>query len=203
MYNIEGTIWIKKYLGGIKGKSVVEFGNQHIWKPAMERFGIKYEIARDWYINDLGASRYECIDINKKDGALNINLTSEISDKSLLNQFDIVTNIGTLEHIGKSCEKQWNGFRNAVLLAKDGGLILHKLVPAGQWQDHCLVWYIDGIGKVLAENLDCELLEESRINLLTLNPEADYLCVALKKNKSVKIPKKPPDEFCDKLWTIL
>ena len=181
MYNIEGANWILEQVGQLEGLRVCEFGNQHVWEHAMRRLEIPYPIARDW-MEEEAVYEYVSLDMNGEDGALKVDLTKPLGDPALLSRFDLVTNIGTTEHCGKENKKQWQAFCTSVNICKPGGLILHQLPPAGQWLDHCDVWYKDGLGQILAERLDCELIVEERVNLPTLNPNVDYLCIALRRS---------------------
>jgi hypothetical protein len=195
MYNIEGAIWIKKYIGDVKGKSILEFGNQHIWEHAKKVMKTDFDVAKQYY-ESLGA-KYVSIDINGQDGALIIDLTKPLPEEYayLNNSFDYVTNIGTTEHFkNNSAIAQWQAFKTAIDLAKVGGIVLHQLPPKGMWLDHCAIWYNDGFGVVLKETMNCELIIEERFNLPTLNPGIDYLCIALRKTSNV-VPSEYPDLF--------
>lgn len=187
-------------MGEIWGRSILEFGNQCIWEHAKIPLGTTRDVARNWFL-DLGVKEYISLDVNKRDGALPIDLTQEIPNEfiHLVNHFDFVTNIGTSEHCGDTPVVQWMLFQNAAILCKIGGMVLHQLVPAGQWKDHCIVWYKDGIGSVLSQFQKMRLIVEERINLKTLNPEVDYLCVALRKIKNTPLNIVPPFAFIDSL----
>ena len=207
MYNIEGARWILKYARPLFGKRILEFGNQHIWEPAAKQvFNCVYKTARDWFESQ--GANYTSIDKNEQDGSICFDLAKDTPVPSLKsisslppNYFDIVTNIGTSEHCGDSDLQQWKVFKNACLFTMPGGIILHQLVPKDMWLDHgdCSVWYDDGLGEVLAKILYCELLEESRLNLATLNPDVDYLCIALRKIESKRLSTKVPKSFSEKL----
>lgn len=203
LYNIEGVRWLLQQVSDFEGMCVCEFGNQHVWEHAMPRLGIEYPVARDWMLKQLHVAEYVSIDINGEDGALPLDLTKLLPSNSqgvLLNGFDIVTNIGTSEHCGNENAKQWMVFRNTVAVARVDGLILHQLPPAGRWLDHCDVWYRDGLGEVLANHFECELLVEEHINLPTLSPDVDYLCIALRRLCPHRIsPRKPPADFVERL----
>ena len=183
MYNIEGARWILKYVQPVAGKDILEFGNQHVWSPACQPvFGSIFKTMREWY--ETQGAHYTSIDMNGQDGALRLDLSVDVADRCKQNAFDVVTNVGTSEHCGNRDDQQWNVFKNAFKMAAVGGLILHQLVPEGMWQDHCDVWYKDSIGSALAAVSDCRLLEECRLDLPTLNPEQQYLCVALRKTNT-------------------
>jgi len=207
MYNIEGARWIsdqvKKEFGDLSGRSVLEYGNQEVWQHAKPTMNTDSDMARDWFVAVLKASRYECIDTNGLNGAIQIDLGDQVPPQyqNLYHEFDVVTNVGCSEHFGEEAQRQWKAFVNAVYFANTGGIVLHQLIPAGQWEnhEHCNVWYKDGIGTVLANTLQCDLVVEERINLPTLNPNVDYICVCLRKTGSVFFPSGPPLEFVEKL----
>lgn len=203
MYNIEGGCWILKQAGNLEGKQILEFGNQHVWEHAMQSLNSQYKVAKDWMVKQLKVKEYVSIDINGEDDSLVIDLTQSLEEKYnfLLNHFDIVTNIGSIEHFGKEFIEQWRAFCHAVSFAKPGGLILHQLPPENQWLDHCSFWYKDGLGNVLAETTGCDLIIEERINLPTLNVNVDYLSISLRKkiNNCNDFSKDAPRKFIESL----
>ena len=205
MYNIEGAVWIseqiKREFGDLSGRSVLEYGNQMVWQHAKPVMNTESDLARDWFVDVLKASRYECVDLNGLDGAIQIDLGDQVPAQyqNLYHEFDVVTNVGCAEHFGEDAKRQWKAFANALYFANTGGIILHQLIPAGQWEDHGDVWYKDGIGNVLAEVLHCELVAEERVNLRTINPDVDYICVCLRKTGSVFLTSDPPLKFVEKL----
>jgi hypothetical protein len=119
--------------------------------------------------------------------------------RDLCGHFDVVTNIGTVEHCRKEPVYQWQVFWNAIDLCKIGGIVLHQLVPVDMWEDHCEIWYRDGLGKVFASYFGCELMIEERITLYMLNPDVDYICIALRKRAVVQPNLVPPIEFLERI----
>ena len=181
MHNIEGVRHFLRCVGGpsaVAGAVVCEFGNQHVWEHAMKAHGIRYPVARDWFLSQLGASVYVSIDTNGEDGAYPLNLTRAIYVDEA--PFDIVTDIGTAEHV-EPYELQPMVFENAHTLCKVGGIMVHQLPPVGQWLDHCRIRYRDELPSILAQNNDYELVECGRVNLATLGGHVDYLAFGLRK----------------------
>ena len=197
MYNIEGGLWIRKHSYNVTGLNILEFGNQHIWEHAKSFLSTNSDVAKDWYMGR-GAKEYVSIDTNGQDGALSLDLTKPLPQE-LQNRFDVVTNIGTIEHFDIDSKSQWQGFYNAVDLCKIGGIILHQLVPENMWLDHCKIWYKDGLGEVFAKYFGCDLLEENRLQLFRLNPNVEYICIALKKIRDVAFDPEPPKEFIKRI----
>lgn len=199
MYNIEGGMWIRDYSHDVTGLRILEYGNQHIWVHAKEFLVTEHGVARDWYM-ERGAKEYVSIDLNGQNGAISLDLTESIPSY-LRGRFDVVTNIGAIEHFDTSPMRQWQAFYNAVDFCKIRGVILHQLVPEDMWLDHCSIWYRDGLGKVFAEYLGCDLMIEQRIRLFKLNPNVDYICIALKKTKEITFNLIPPKKFIERLVT--
>ena len=68
----------------------------------------------------LGIDEYKCIDLNQAYGAIPHDLNLPIEDLSLFNEFDLVTDHGTNEHVFNIAET----YRTLHRLCKPGGLIL-------------------------------------------------------------------------------
>ena len=101
----------------LKGLEMLELGNQLIWdKDGYQGFFV----AKD-YFESFGV-HHESIDRNGKNGSLPLDLNKKINLDG--DGFDVVTNMGTSEHVknNKSC------FDNIHNLCKVGGIMIH-LVP--------------------------------------------------------------------------
>lgn len=48
-----------------------------------------------------------------------------------INQFDVITNYGTIEHIND----QYHAFKNVHDMCKSGGIMIHNFPPQGHWQN--------------------------------------------------------------------
>lgn len=68
-------------------------------------------------------------DIHGRNGSKILDLSK---DNEVTEQYDIVTDFGTLEHI----EDFYMGFKNFHNLCKPGGLMIHVLPSLGHWPDH-------------------------------------------------------------------
>ena len=177
----------------VAGLRVCEFGDQIFWIHTLKRFGLTHEVARDWYL-DCGAKEYVSIDMNGEHGAIKMDLSKAfwpkaVADTVMYERFDVVTNIGTSEHVDPgpgqdALEAQYNCFKNAYDLCKVGGLMIHQLPPVGQWLDHCRIRYHDRLPMALARDFRCELINNERVNLATLGGHVDYLAFALRKGDS-------------------
>ena len=111
------------------GMSVCELGSQDF---VPKKYGnwinrISDKGARGFY-EHLGMVPYVCIDTNGERDALRLDLNTVTWTGD---QFDVVTNHGTSEHIFN----QWNCFRVINDLTKPGGLMIH-IVPCKGYPRH-------------------------------------------------------------------
>lgn len=71
-----------------------------------------------------GLGQYECIDANGRNSSMVYDLNQNLGDKyGFLETYDIVTNLGTLEH----CFNIANGFMNMHAACKNGGIMIHAM----------------------------------------------------------------------------
>lgn len=154
----------------LKNLKMCELGNQFIHVPS-----IPYHIAKDYFVS-LGVD-HTSIDINEKDGAIFADLSKPITDITLLNQFDVVTNYGTSEHV----DNQYNCFMNIHNLLKKGGLFIHVLPKVGHWEGHCEYFYEPRFYKKLSELSNYTIIKE---NTFTAYPgiKTDLISAAIMKN---------------------
>lgn len=76
------------------------------------------------FMKSIGYGSYTCIDVNQRYGALQMDLNYLLADKyKFHDEFDLVTNNGTGEHIFD----QASVFRNIHALTRAGGVMLHVL----------------------------------------------------------------------------
>jgi hypothetical protein len=126
-----------------KGLKWCELGNQR---------SNKNEASKKLYVS-LGVEHIS-IDLNGEDEALPIDL-----DKSvpfiLLNQFDVITNYGTIEHVNN----QYQVFKNVHDMCKNGGLIIHIFPLEGHWPAHCRYYYSEDFVRALAKACNYRIID--------------------------------------------
>lgn len=90
----------------------------------------------EWYKSK--GIEYTCIDVNKENGAFNIDLTKPIIKS--VGTFPLLVDCGVMEHLeigGKfSWEAIYNGVRNKHLLCEIGGVIYSENPKTGNWPNH-------------------------------------------------------------------
>ena len=122
----------------IRNKSILEFGDQQFTQNIYtDEF--KGLIANGWFkdIEKEINSKIVSVDITGRNNSLPLDLSKPIE---LDQQFDIVTNFGTSEHIGETIEDQVEVYKNMFKYCKRGGIIINEIPEKGHWKGHCQ-WY--------------------------------------------------------------
>ncbi len=159
-------------LGELSGKRMLELGSQGIPTSQIpERSGKKYYENR-------GVS-HTSFDLNGQLGAIRIDLSKPISEDKWLDYFDIVTNMGTSEHV-EPFEGQYYCFMNIHNILKPGGIAIHlvpdvdELEQRDLWKGHCNYYYSHAFFATLSKLNGYELLSSEVINGLR--------CVCMQKD---------------------
>lgn len=135
---------------------VVELGaqNDHTKRPPMPYMN-------EWFKKN-GFDEYECIDLNGENNAKpwNLGINLGIADRS----FDLVTNIGTFEHVsgfdGKfSLEASYNCWLNMFNLLLPHGIIYSESPQTGSWPGHGVAYLTTEFIYQLCEHSDLQLLD--------------------------------------------
>lgn len=120
-----------------------ELGNQRIdRKPA-----------RDVYLSR-GVGHHIAIDLNGKDGAMPLDLDDPLPFV-FRDQFDVVTNYGTSEHVNN----QYQVFANAHDACRPGGLMIHVVPRQKNWPGHCRYFYSPDFFTELGDACRYEVLD--------------------------------------------
>jgi hypothetical protein len=193
LFNVEGTEFFLRAveeefggLGGLRGKRMLELGNQIMWQPHVH--GAFPEVpdvrtAKEWF-EGLGVAHVS-VDLNGQDGALALDLTTPGLMPEWRGTFDIVTNEGTLEHL-QSLSGILECLKNVHEWTRRGGLMVHALPPPPTkdrpgWRGHCRAFFEEGFPKRLAKENGYRVVLAERQRLDTLGGHVDYLSAALRK----------------------
>ena len=117
-------------IGDLKGKSMLELGDQVLKNMK----GITSLKTGKEYFSNKGIEHIS-IDLNGKRGSLKLNLSKPIINPNWINYFDIITNLGTTEHIEPQ-SSQYICFRTLHNFLKPKGIIIHVL-PDIESMDIC------------------------------------------------------------------
>ncbi len=143
--------------------SVCDLGNQTL-KNSKARAEVYQQLGiapsttltstKDWYLS-LGFARYLAIDVNTERDAVAMDLNVDLGKHyNFREQFDLVTNNGTGEHVFN----QYMVFKNAHDLCRVGGFMAHVL-PFYRWVDHGFFNYNPNLFPCLANQNGYELRE--------------------------------------------
>ena len=153
------------------GLKMCELGNQQIRNSAD---GITRAKTGKEYFSSLGYD-HTSIDWNGLDGALPLDLSKPIESPELINQFDVLTNSGTSEHV----EDQYECFRNLHFLVKRNGIFIHLSPKTGSWPRHGLYYYTFDFHRRLASQCDYEILREA--DIAAAGKKSHLVCVGARK----------------------
>lgn len=161
-------------LTGNQRPTVVELGNQKLKNTKARQqlyadLGISPQTpvasTKEFYIS-LGFARYLAIDVNTERDAVAMDLNVDIvQNYGFTEQFDLVTNNGTSEHVFN----QYTVFLNAHNLCRVGGFMIHVL-PFYRWVDHGFYNYHPNLFPCLAKQNNYELKQ-----LWIGSSDAEYL----------------------------
>jgi len=167
-----------KIIGGLKGKSMLELGDQVL--RGMKRI-TTLKTGKEYFSNE--GVNHISIDLNGKRGSLKHDLSKPIINPNWINYFDIITNLGTTEHVEPQ-SSQYECFRNIHNFLKVGGIVIHILPDIERRMENS--FHIDHANNYYKESffemLTCDGVVYDLINLKRSN--YNFL-VCLKKKEDL------------------
>ena len=156
-YNATTWCFWSKFLDFEKnrGKKVIELGNQMIKRSLAKILGINECQSREYF----GKMGLKCttLDILGGNNVIAMDLSVKIKSENLLNQFDILTNAGTTEHV-EPFENQMICFNNIHNFVKKDGIMLHSVPAVGSYKNHCSIYYTTEFFEELAKSNNYEIV---------------------------------------------
>lgn len=142
-----------------KGLKWCELGNQLM----INDDNVVTGSAKDVYLS-LGVDHIS-IDINGEDGSLPIDLDLPLPF-ILLDQFDVITDYGTIEHV----DNQYQVFKNTHDMCRKGGMMIHILPLVGTYPGHCQYYYSEefmvGLARACGYSvISYEIIDETDIKI--------------------------------------
>lgn len=173
---------VYKVFGNMRGMRMLELGNQILTVSQHDPQSLSRSetTGREYYENR--GFIHTCFDLNGEDNAFQIDLSKPNFDPQWMNQFDIVTNVGTLEHV-EPFRAQFAGFMNVHNFIKVGGMMIHimpdakELKRTGQWKRHCNYYYTEEFYKNLALH--------NQYKIIALEIIIGHCCICFVKSKDV------------------
>ena len=162
-----------------------ELGNQRMWTGV----GLPHETGKQ-YFEEMGMEHVS-LDINGLDGSLPLDLSIPVSVE--LGKFDIVTNMGTTEHVGN----QFHAFRNIDCFCRVGGYMVHQVPLVGYYRRHCPFHYDTRFFQKLSELSGYEIIFHE-ISAIGSNPKSVcHSCIMVKTDRPF-----PSEEVFKSMGTI-
>jgi SAM-dependent methyltransferase len=142
---------IKTYL--TPNIKILELGDQILW------YGQCCDCSHNWgnhanqhFKNVFPHLDITSLDLNGINGSLTVNLSNPIPEW-LLNQYDLITNFGTSEHV----QNQYHLWKNVFDMLKPGGLIINDIPLKDSWPGHCKYYATETTFTCMAQ--DFEVIE--------------------------------------------
>jgi len=110
-------------IGDIRGKSMLELGDQ-VLREKIKKI-TNFKTGKEYFTNN--GVEHISIDLNGLHGSLKYDLSKPIINQNWINYFDIITNLGTSEHVEPQ-SSQYFCFQNIHNFLKVGGIVIH-IVP--------------------------------------------------------------------------
>ena len=166
---------------------ILDMGNTYIKGDAIDYIKQTYVLENFTFIGDYITSKdyftalghnHTSIDLNEKEGSLPIDLRLPIiDDDKLVNNFDVILDIGTSEHV----DNQYMNFKNLYELCKVGGLFIHVLPMKDYHENHCKYKYTPEFFNELATANGYELVILKNV---MFNDQIEINCCLKKGSKS-------------------
>ena len=142
---------------------ILEFGNQIV----RDGEGYFENTGKEYWTNQL--MDHTSVDVNGQHGALKKDLTKISDFQGMFQQFDVVYNAGTSEHV-EPFEDQYTCFKIADMCCKIGGIMIHAVPEIrnrdirGTWVDHCRYYYSEKFFETLIKESNYEYITSNKSN---------------------------------------
>jgi hypothetical protein len=148
-----------------KGTKMVELGDQVLQPDAKKIY--PHNTGKK-YFTSLGVE-HTSIDLDAGRGAIPLDLAQPIKNPKLLGAFDVLTNMGTSEHVWNQYEC-WKNIHN---LLRVGGLMIHSIPTKSKaWvsRNHCEFYFTESYFPALAKVFGYRLILFDHLKLGGLRP---------------------------------
>jgi hypothetical protein len=125
------------------GMKMLELGNQYLYLDPPS--GIPHLTPAKGFFAARGV-RHTSIDMNGRDGALELDLAKPLPAELRVGDFDVVTNFGTAEHV----DDYYACLRNMHEAVRPAGLMIHVSPASGHWPLHGKHYCTEGTFAVLS-----------------------------------------------------
>lgn len=127
-------------------KTIIELGAQNLYNQPI----LPAPYAHEWYLKN-GFEEYDCIDLSKENNCIELDLSKPINyatypfmrmdrEDEMIEEYDLVTDFGTQEHIGNNGihdpEAFYNCWKIKHDLFKKDGVMINENPKTGSWPGH-------------------------------------------------------------------
>lgn len=145
---------LDKVIDRFSTKNVIEAGAQNLYNQPL----LPAPYAHEYY--EPKGVQYSCIDLSKENKCIvmDLSLPHDISQ-----QYQLVTNFGTAEHIGDNGKFSWeaayNFFNTMHKLLEVGGIVIHENPKDGHWENHGFFYFTEDFYRQLVLLCNYEIIE--------------------------------------------
>ena len=168
----------------LKGKQMLELGNQIMRQDTKNKYKFSSGYSKVYFLNL--RCHHTAIDWNCEDGAVPIDMCKPIPIERYINNFDIITDFGCMEHywgddkkpkkwgLDKEMIAQWQSWKNIHDMGKVGCVYIHTLPFLGSVPWHGLFHYDLNFFEQLRKHNNYELISSHVQKCDTRSDKRDY-----------------------------
>jgi hypothetical protein len=164
----------KAGIGSLKGKWLLELGNQRVRANAFVKYGTRSILSKMYFMPQ--GCNHHAIDINGLDGAVPLDMDKPIPIKRFINAFDIITDFGFMEHI----DNQDQAWKNIDAMGKPGCVYIHSVPLVGMYPGHCKHYYTEEFFEDLCNSFDYKTLDLQTFCTHPSGKRDEVLCTYVK-----------------------
>lgn len=183
-------------VGGLRGCRMMELGNQCLMLSKEASFWATGTPAKQFFAAE--GVTHVSVDINGKDGAVAVDLAQRINRTDWHCAFDVVTDFGTSEHVGKDLVSLWLCRENMHSWCRPGGLLVYVNPMVGSWANHGHHYFTVEHYVKLAEACRYRILEVSEQPLFNDVARTEIHAVMLKQTGEEFIQQWQFNALCHK-----
>jgi hypothetical protein len=176
------------HVGGFNGCRMMELGDQQMYCHA----NVPEASAAKSYFEALGV-QHTSIDLNGALGAIPLDLSKPIDRPAWIQAFDVVTDFGTTEHVGRDLAALHACRQSCHAWCRPGGLLIFVNPKTGHWPGHGFHYFTTKHYEALAAACHYRVLEISENPTLGNTTDGWQVHAAFIKQEDVPFPAL--DEF--------
>lgn len=178
-------------VGGFAGLRMMELGDQQMYCHG----NVPEGSAAKSFFEQLGV-QHTSIDLNGELGAIALDLSQPIRREEWNGQFDMVTDFGTTEHVGRELVNLYNCRENCHRFCRPGGVMIFMNPKKGNWPGHGYHYFTKEHYEKLALAAGYRVLEISEYPTLGNSTDGWQIHAAFIRGDGDFIPFEAYAEIC-------